>query len=158
MLELLYIPGIEKKNFELFGEQGLCAALELAQKLEDIKQYTFIPKSFSTTLSSSLFSFGDLLSALLNLSLRRVDSFFEVMPTLPAELHAKKFADMPCLIAEFMQLVSSELVSLGLFVNVMDRVRPNHPSKSDITYLLGYYGTVFVGYDNAATDLQRPLP
>lgn len=123
MLELLYIPGIENKRYEAMGEQALCVALELAQKLESLKEYSFVPKSFTSILAASLFTFGDLLSALLNLSLRRVDAFFEVITTLPVELHAKRFSEAPMLIGEFVQLVKDDLITDYLFRLVMDKVR-----------------------------------
>jgi hypothetical protein len=105
------------------GEQALCVAIELAHSLETFKQYSFIPKAFVHTLSTSLFALGDLLSSLLNLCIRRVDAFFEVLQSLPLELHAKKIAEGPVgLISELLTLVKDNLHSAELLKLVMEKV------------------------------------
>eukprot|EP00981_Chlorochromonas_danica_P012823 scaffold5444_cov181-Ochromonas_danica.AAC.4 len=158
MLELLYIPGIENKRYEAMGEQALCVALELAQKLESLKEYSFVPKSFTNILAASLFTFGDLLSALLNLSLRRVDAFFEVITTLPVELHAKRFSEAPMLIGEFVQLVKDDLITDYLFRLVMDKAATtlllafnDHFLEWDIS---SYTETHFINHVQACDSLQ----
>lgn len=159
MLELLYIPGIENKKYELMGEKALCVALELAQKLETIKEFSFVPRAFLTTLMTSLFSFGDLLSALLNLALRRVDAFFEVLSTLPPELHARKISDGTSLISEFLVLVKEELKTDYLFSLVMEKAMTSlllafndHLLSWDTS---GYSETHFINHVQACDALQQ---
>lgn len=159
MLELLYIPGIENKRFEVMGEQALCCALELTQKIEDMKQYTFVPKTFLATLASSLFTFGDLLSALLNLSLRRVDSFFEVLVTLPPELHSRKLSEGTQLISEFMQLVKEDLKTDFLFRLVMDKVSPSATPACNTMLISSYRPSPACCWPSTTTSSHgtRPL-
>jgi hypothetical protein len=72
-----------EKRLEQLGEASLCAAIEFIEKVESLQVYEFIQKDFIATINSTLFSLGELVSAVVNLSLVRLDAFFAANTELP---------------------------------------------------------------------------
>lgn len=121
-LELLYLPGIEGKVFEELGERALCYALELAIRIESLNQYSFVPKDLLHTMNRTLFSSGDLISALMNLSIKRVDAFFEELQSLPPSNRSKKLLDMVMLPNEILRGLKEDLKNEEYFHLVLKKV------------------------------------
>jgi hypothetical protein len=104
-LELLFLPGTQEKRFEEMGEKALCAAMELVTEIDELRQFLFLPTDFISTLHSSLFSVGQLISAMLNLSIQRVDAFFATLATLISTQRPQKLADICAALSESLQAI-----------------------------------------------------
>ena len=89
-LELLYLPGMNERAFEELGEATLCAAIELINTINALRDFAFLSTDFVQTFNSTLFTEGQLVSALLNLAIQRMDAYYEsVLCWPPAERPAK---------------------------------------------------------------------
>ena len=122
-LELLYLPGIERKHFEELGERALCFALELAIRIESLSRYSFVPKDLLNTINKTLFSSGDLISALMNLAIKRVDAFFQESQNYPPMNRSKKLLDIIMLSNEILQGLKEDLHNDEYFHIVLKKVR-----------------------------------
>jgi hypothetical protein len=105
-LELLAIPGTNEQRFEGMGEAAICAAIDLMAEIEGLRAFPFLPPDTVTTINSTLFNVGQLISALLNLSLHRVDAFFAATLCVECSLRPKKLLDIQNVLSESLQLVS----------------------------------------------------
>ncbi len=74
---LSHASGASAKNLEILGESSLCIAIGFMERVHELKKYDFIPKDFEATLSSTVFSTGELVSALVTLALMRTDAMFD---------------------------------------------------------------------------------
>lgn len=92
-LELLAIPGVAEKNYEALGEKCICAAMEFIATVDSLSGYDFLPPDLVPTFNSALWSSGELISTLLNLSIQRVDAFFSSLRQLPPELRSVRLPD-----------------------------------------------------------------
>lgn len=123
ILELMSLPGIDKKNLEDLGEGSLCCALELAQRIEFLTEFkSIIPNDFVKTLTSTLFSSGLVISQLLNLVIRRVDSFFSELNTKSIKSRAKSIAEAHNLIFEIIKLLFIEIKDINLLTMLFHKV------------------------------------
>ena len=104
-LELLCIPGTQEKQFEGIGEKAICAAIELMNEIDDLREFSFLPTTLIASLNTTLFSAGQLLSALLNISLQRVDAFFASMALLFNNQRPAKLLDIVKVVSETLQAV-----------------------------------------------------
>ena len=139
-LELLFLPGIERKQFDHLEERALCTALLLSDKIESLHKFSFIPREFMDTLSRTLFTSGDLITALIKLAAHRMDAFFETIHSSTIDLRSKKLMEMKSVLQEFISLVRDDLTDENLFRMVIQKVHNSlfFPSSFD-----GYLLTVF---------------
>lgn len=121
-LELLYLPGITERQYELLGEKALCYGLEFLHRLDIVHQFPFVPREFAQTLHRSLFSFGDIISSLLNLGMKRVDIFFEQLPSFSPLERCRKLQDGISLFVTSLLLVQHHLSTLELFCLVTQKL------------------------------------
>jgi hypothetical protein len=122
VLELLYLPGIERKQYELLEEKALCTALLLSNKIDVLSKFSFLPKEFFSTLYRTLFSTGDLLSALIKLSIHRIDGFFNTILNSTLDVRMKKMIEIQSVLNEFLQLIKDDLTDNELFQIVVEKV------------------------------------
>ena len=121
-LELLYLPGIENKQFEVLEEKALCTALILSDRIDHLNKFSFISKEFIQTINKTLFSTGDLLSALIKLSATRIDAFFEVITSSTLDVRMKKIIEIQSILDEFLCLIKDDLTDPILFQMVLGKV------------------------------------
>jgi hypothetical protein len=82
-LELSFFMEAGNKQITEMGERALCAAISLMTRLDDLRAYTFLPHDLVNSLIQCLFSVGELMSALLNLSIQRIEAWFCTVLALP---------------------------------------------------------------------------
>lgn len=75
-LELLYLPGIQQKKYELMGMPTICAAVKFMSVVSKIPSFSFVPHDIVPAIHSNLFTTGQLISALINISITKMDSLF----------------------------------------------------------------------------------
>jgi hypothetical protein len=121
-LELLYLPGIVNKQYDLLEEKALCSALLLSDRIDSLQRFSFIPKEFHQTLSKTLFSSGDLLSALIKLSANRMDAFFELILSSSLDVRMKKLIEIQSILDEFLQLIKDDLTDPLLFQMIIQKI------------------------------------
>ncbi len=121
-LELLYLPGVEQKSIEELGEKALCSALELAHRFDKLQTYSFVPKDLLSTMSKTLFNLGDVLSALIKLSVRRVDAFFEELSNTATAQRSKRLCDMISLLNEMISSIRDDIHDASLFRLTLQQV------------------------------------
>jgi hypothetical protein len=118
----LYLPGIENKHYDLLEEKALCSALLLSDRIDALQRFSFIPKEFHQTLSKTLFSSGDLLSALIKLSANRMDAFFELILSSSLDVRMKKLIEIQSILDEFLQLIKDDLTDPLLFQMIIQKI------------------------------------
>lgn len=123
-LELLCIPGAQEKQFEEMGEKAICAAVELMNEIDELKEFSFLPETMIASLNSTLFSAGQLLSALLNISLQRVDAFFASIALLFVNQRPAKLLDIVKVVSETLQAVEVDKQYPQLLRTLLVKVRP----------------------------------
>lgn len=129
-LELLYLPGIENKQFEILEEKALCTALSLSNKIESLDKYSFLLKEFINTLTKTLFSTGDLISALIKLAAHRMDAFFEMILSSTLDVRMKKMIEIQSVLAEFLSLLKDDIKDESLYQIVVQKVSQLHVCDS----------------------------
>jgi hypothetical protein len=82
-LELSFFMETGNKQITEMGERALCAAISLMNRMDSLRIYTFLPHDLVSSLNSCLFSVGELMSALLNLSIQRIEAWFCTVLALP---------------------------------------------------------------------------
>ena len=82
-LELSFFMETGNKQIAEMGERALCAAISLMNRMDSLRTYTFLPHDLVSSLNSCLFSVGELMSALLNLSIQRIEAWFCTVLALP---------------------------------------------------------------------------
>ena len=82
-LELSFFIKTGNKQITEMGERALCAAISLMNRMDALRVYTFLPHDLVSSLNSCLFSVGELMSALLNLSIQRIEAWFHTVLVLP---------------------------------------------------------------------------
>ncbi len=121
-LELLYLPGVEQKSIEELGEKALCSALELANRFDILQSYPFVPKDLLSTMSKTLFNLGDVLSALIKLSVRRVDAFFDELLNTPTSQRSKRLCEITSLLNEIISSIRDDIYEPTLFRMTLNQV------------------------------------
>jgi len=104
-LELLHIPGSQEQRFEEMGANALCAAIELMTEIDDLREFGFLPRDLVATMNNTLFNVGQLISALLNLSLQRIDAFFGSLALLDTGQRPTKLPEIVRIVSESLQAV-----------------------------------------------------
>ena len=82
-LELTFFMATGNKQITEMGERALCAAISLMNRMDSLRMYAFLPHDLVNSLNSCLFTVGELLSALLNLSIQRIEAWFSSVLALP---------------------------------------------------------------------------
>eukprot|EP01038_Epipyxis_sp_PR26KG_P008273 gene8273-11200_t len=111
ILELSFIPGLLEKKFELMGESTICASIELIAAIDSLRLFNFIQPDVIRVLNDSLFTIGQLISSIINLSIHRLDAFFEmtIHPSVPPLQRSMKLIDIEMVIQEFIKSISINL-------------------------------------------------
>lgn len=122
-LELLYLPGVVSKSYEQLGEKTLCAALDLVRLVNALKQYQFLPRDFVANFNRSLFTEGQLISALMNIAIRRMDAFFEALIGLPPNQRANRIRDIDKIMSDSLQVVEINVNDPALLQTLLLKVR-----------------------------------
>lgn len=133
-LELLCIPGAQEKHFEGMGEKAICAAVELMNEIDELKEFSFLPETLIASLNTTLFSAGQLLSALLNISLQRVDAFFASIALLFVNQRPAKLLDIVKVVSETLQAVEVDKQYPQLLRTLLLKVRSINPC--DVQFVL----------------------
>ncbi len=121
-LELLFLPGTQDKRYENMGEKSICAAIELMTRVDQLTHYSFIPHDLVATLNNTLFTTGQLISSLLNLSIQRVDAFVETVKQMAPSLRSSKYLEIDKILSESMLLVDINLPESALLKLVLIKV------------------------------------
>ncbi len=121
-LELLFLPGTQDKRYEMMGEKSLCAGIELMTRVDQLSHYSFLPNDFVATLNNTLFNTGQLISALLNLAITRLEGFIESVNGLQPSLRSSKYLEIDKLLAESMLAVNINLPDISLLKLVILKV------------------------------------
>ncbi len=106
----------------MLREKALCYGLEFLHRLDIVHQFAFVPREFAQTLHRSLFSFGDIISSLLNLGMKRVDIFFEQLPSFTPLERCRKLYDGIALFVTSLLLVQHHLSTPELFCLVTQKL------------------------------------
>lgn len=139
LLELLYLPCVidnasssrshhnntastRHRDFESLGEGALCLGLEFLKRVEQTEYFLFVPRVLSVSIYSALFNFGDLISALLNLGMKRVDIFFNQLQDSSGMEQSRKLSEASCLLVESLQLVRRDLNTQSLYILVTRKI------------------------------------
>ena len=123
-LELLHIPGSQEQRFEEMGENALCAAMELMSEVDDLREFVFLPRDLVATMNNTLFNVGQLISALLNLSLQRIDAFFSSLTLLDTSQRPAKLLEIVRIVSESLHAVHIDIKYSVLFRTLLLKV--NH--------------------------------
>lgn len=122
-LELLCIPGAQEKRFEEMGEKSICAAIELMNEVDELREFVFLPLDFISSINSTLFNSGQLISALLNISLQRIDAFFTAIAVMEPPLRPPKLLDVMKAVSESLQAVEIDKQYPQLLRTLLTKVR-----------------------------------
>lgn len=122
ILELLYLPGMEQRSFEDMGEKALCSALELTHRFDELLKYPFVPRDLIATMNKTLFSTGDVLAALIKLSVKRVDALFDEITRMPTMQRSKRLSDVCSMLAEINSLIRDDFDEPSLFQRALQQV------------------------------------
>lgn len=93
-LELSFFMEAGNEHITEIGERALCAAISLMNRLDHLRAYTFLPHNLVNSLMACLFSVGELMSALLNLSIQRVEEWFCSVLALPPIARGDRFVEV----------------------------------------------------------------
>lgn len=93
-LELSFFMEAGNKQITEMGERALCAAISLMNRMSCLRAYTFLPHDLVNSLISCLFSVGELMSALLNLSIQRIEAWFCSILALPPSSRGIRLVDI----------------------------------------------------------------
>lgn len=156
-LELLCIPGAQEKQFEGMGEKAICAAVELMNEIDELKEFSFLPETMIASLNSTLFSAGQLLSALLNISLQRVDAFFASIALLFINQRPAKLLDIIKVVSETLQAVEVDKQYPQLLRTLLVKVRPIHAIPFVPCVILSFLRNCYLAGNIAAAELLRPV-
>jgi hypothetical protein len=100
VLELSYLLntvfGSKHRVLMELGEKALCCAICLMHDIETklTKHYAILPTNYTKTLVSALFSVGGLMSAFLDLSIERVEGWFNNTLDLPPLQRGPRFGSI----------------------------------------------------------------
>jgi hypothetical protein len=100
VLELSYLLntsfGSKHRVLMELGERTLCSAICLMHDIDTklSKHYAVLPHNFTKSLVSALFSVGELISAFLDLSIERVEGWFNNTLDLPPLQRGPRFASI----------------------------------------------------------------
>ena len=75
-LELSTFMAAGNKEITEMGEGALCVAITLMNRLDTLRAYSFLPHELVSNMMACLLSVGELMSALLNLSIQRIEAWF----------------------------------------------------------------------------------
>ena len=75
-LELSIFMAAGNKQITEMGESALCIAITLMNRLDILRTYPFLPHELVSNMIACLLSVGELMSALLNLSIQRIEAWF----------------------------------------------------------------------------------
>lgn len=93
-LELSFFMEAGNKQITEMGERALCAAISLMNRMSCLRGYTFLPHEMVNSLTSCLFSVGELMSALLNLSIQRIEAWFCSVIALPPSSRGSRLVEI----------------------------------------------------------------
>lgn len=100
MLELSYFLELGLRNLSDLGEKSICASISMMERINELRKYSFIPCEFLSTLNNSLFCSGDLISALLNISIERCDLWFQDILASPISSRSNKLLEIKSIVSD----------------------------------------------------------
>jgi len=83
-----------KRHLGEMGEKSLCLAISLSSKFEILRQYTFLPHDFVRLLTEGVFSTGEIMSILFNLSIERCNIWFTNLLMASPNLRHQRIVDV----------------------------------------------------------------
>ena len=75
-MELSSFMAAGNKQITEMGESALCVAVTLMNRLDTLRRYSFLPHELVSNMIACLLPVGELMSALLNLSIQRIEAWF----------------------------------------------------------------------------------
>ena len=104
-LELTLFMASGNKQMMEMGERALCAAISLMNRMDSLRMYAFLPHDFVNSLNSCLFSVGELMSALLNLSIHRIEAWFSSVLALPPMTRGARLIDINHVLLDALRMI-----------------------------------------------------
>lgn len=92
----------QKRKLSELGERVLCASIGFMERLEAAKSFVFLNQDTYRSVTETIFTMGELLSALLDLSIERVESWFSSVHSLPLTQRAGRMAELKPVLLEML--------------------------------------------------------
>lgn len=156
ILELLYLPGVAEKRYELLGEKSLCIGLAFLQRVESLGRFAFLSRDLSVAVQRSLFTFGDLISSILNLGIQRVDIFFDQLTEMHPTERCRKLAEGTSLFRESLRLVRDHVPDADLHALIIQKMFSTQVSQA-LNFISQYFACLLSSL-NVMVFAHRFLP
>ena len=104
-LELSFFMETGNKQISEMGERTLCAAISLMNRMDALRSFQFLPHDLVSSLNSCLFSVGELMSALLNLSIQRIEAWFCSVLALPPILRGARLIEINHVLLDALKMI-----------------------------------------------------
>jgi hypothetical protein len=121
-LELSFFTTTGSKRISEMGERALCAAIGLMTRMDALRSYTFMPHDLLPALNACLFSVGELMSALLNLSIERIEAWFRTVLALPPLQRGARLVEVIRVLANTLKLIDFQTDEDYLHQDLLFRV------------------------------------
>lgn len=90
----------QKRKLSELGERVLCASIALMERLEAAKSFVFLNQDTYRSVTETVFTMGELLSALLDLSIERIEAWFSAVHSLPLTQRAGRMLELKPVLLE----------------------------------------------------------
>ena len=125
VLELTFISDGHRGLIDM-GEKAICAAIGMMDRVELLRAYKFLPHEFVYMLISAIFSTGELMSALLDLCIERIDAWFKTVIALPAAQRAGRLEQINHVLQDALVRVNFEPHQRHLQRDLLAKVIGSH--------------------------------
>ena len=90
----------QKRKLSELGERVLCGCVGFMDRIETLKTFVFLQQDTYKSVTEAVFTMGELMSALLDLSIERVEAWFSALHSLPLTQRAGRTMEIKSILLE----------------------------------------------------------